>query len=254
MKVINIAQNTEEWQDFKLGKSGGSSMKDLYPARTVTRETAVEYLTSKGVEVDPKAKAGEVLAMLTPQDLGEIKAQGEKKDGFYKLVAERIARPITPNDYADRLNGQPFSMMVRGHLLESEIIAEFEKANKVKVQKRSIIWQRDDNPDSIFSPDAETEDETWSVEAKAPDSHKIIRAWDEDKLPDEYFLQAVKAFVTNDKLKRHTVCLGTDVMPALSFIQFDIYREQIEDEIAEIKSFEDAILKQVNELAARLAF
>lgn len=29
MKVLNIKQNTEEWEEFRKGKSGGSELKDL---------------------------------------------------------------------------------------------------------------------------------------------------------------------------------------------------------------------------------
>lgn len=256
MKTHNFQKNSEEWLSFRLGKSSGSTFKDLYSTRTITREVAKDYLENKGYEVNPKEKASDVIASLTPEDIGAIKADGDKKDQFYKMVAEQVARPITPNDYEDRLNGQAFSMMARGHILEDEIIAEFEKRNKVKVKSTKdecVVWERDDNPQSIFSPDGEVNEE-WSMEAKAPDSHKIIRAWHENQCPQEYYAQAVKAFVTNDKLKRHSVCLGTDVMPSLPFIQFDIYREDIEDDIAEYKAFEDAILEQVNELVERLSF
>lgn len=253
MKIINIEQNTEEWREFRLGKSGGSGLHDLYPARTITKETAVNYLIGKNVDVNPKLSAAAVVEMLTAEDIGVIKAQGDKKDAFYRLVAERIARPITPNDYEDRLNGQKFSMMVRGHLLEPEAISEFEKQNSVNVIKRSIIWQRDDNQDSIYSPDAEVTDE-WTVECKALDSHRMIRAYDEKHYPEEYHEQIVKSFITNEKQDRLSFVMLTDVMPSLPYLQFDIYRHEIEQDIRELRAFEDEILKQAKELADRLSF
>jgi hypothetical protein len=253
MKIINIPQNTEEWREFRLGKSGGSGLHALYPARTITREIAKEYLESKGAIIDSKLKAGEVIDLLTAEDIGYIKAQGDKKDAYYKLVAERVARPITPNDYEDRLNGEKFSMMARGHLLESEASAEFEKRNNVNVIKRSVIWQRDDNQDSIYSPDDEVTDE-WTVEYKALDSHRMIRAYDENHYPEEYHEQIVKSFITNEKQNRLSFVMYTDVMPALPYLQFDIYRNEIEQDILELKAFEDEILKQAKELADRLSF
>jgi len=253
MKKLNIPQNTEEWTEFRKGKSGGSALHALYPSGSITREVAKNYIESRGVFVDPKAKAGAVVEMLTAEDIGIIKAAQDKKDGFYKLVAERIARPITPNDYEDRLNGKKFTMMARGHILEEEAVREFEKRNKVKVDEESIIWQRDDNPDSIVSPDASIGD-TRAVEVKAFDSHRLIRAYDENKYPSECHEQVVKYFIVNEKLETLHFVMYTDVMPSLPYLQFDIKREDVVEDIAELKAFEDAILIQVNELSGRLAF
>lgn len=253
MKVIKFEKNGEDWREFRLGKSGGSGLGALYPARTITREVAKEYLEAKGVFIDKKLKAGEVVEMLTAQEIGEIKAQGEKKDGYYKLIAERIARPITPNDYEDRLNGQKFTMMARGHILEQEGIEEFQRRNNVTVDKDSFVWQREDNKDSIVSPDATIGVEE-AVEVKAFDTHRIIRAFDENHYPSECHEQVVKYFIVNPELKILHFVMYTDVMPALPYVQFDVKREDVEADIEELKAFEDAILAQVNELSERLAF
>lgn len=253
MKVIKFEKNGEEWREFRLGKSGGSGLGSLYPAREITREIAKNYLEAKGEFVDKKLKAGEVVGMLTAEEIGEIKAQGDKKDGYYKLIAERIARPVTPNDYEDRLNGQKFTMMARGHILEEEAVVEFEKRNNVKVDEGSVVWQRDDNEDSIVSPDA-TIGTTRAVEVKAFDTHRIIRAFDENHYPDECHEQVVKYFIVNPELEVLHFVMYTDVMPALPYIQFDVKREDVATDIAELKAFEDAILTQVAELSERLAF
>lgn len=257
MKIINIPQNTEEWSEFRLGKSGGSGLGKLYPSRTITKDVALNYLAkshdSLWVQAYKRASAAEVVEMLTAEDIGIIKAQGDKKDEFYKLVAERVARPITPNDYEDRLDGKKFSMMARGHLLEKEAVAEFEKRNKVKVNTDSIVWQRDDNPDSIVSPDAVIGD-TRAVEVKAFDTHRIIRAFDENCYPPECYEQVVKYFIVNEKLETLHFVMYTDVMPSLPYLQFDIKREDVATDIVELKAFEDAILLQVKELSERLAF
>lgn len=253
MKVINMPQNTEAWLEFHKGKSGGSGLHSLYPSTAITMKAAKDYLEEQGIEVDKKLKAGEVIEMLTAEDIGYIKAQGDKKDAYYKLVAERIARPITPNDYEDRLDGQKFNMMARGHILEPEAIKEFERRTGKKVNKESVTWQRDDNPDSIVSPDGAVGD-AEAVEVKAFDSHRIIRAYDEDRYPEECHEQIVKYFMVNEKLETLYFVMYTDVMPALPYLQFDIIRAQVEDDIAELKAFEDSILKQANELASKLAF
>lgn len=253
MQIIKFEKNSEEWREFRLGKSGGSGLGSLYPAREITMAVAKKYLEDKGEYVDKKLKAAEVIGMLTAEEIGEIKAQGDKKDGYYKLIAERIARPVTPNDYEDRLNGQKFTMMARGHILEQEAIEEFERRNNVKVDKDSVVWQRDDNPNSIVSPDA-TIGEERAVEVKAFDTHRIIRAYDEHHYPDECHEQVVKYFIVNPKLKVLHFVMYTDVMPALPYIQFDIKREDVESDINELKAFEDSILSQIDELSERLAF
>lgn len=253
MKVIKFEKNGEEWREFRLGKSGGSALHNLYPAREITREIAKNFLESKGEYIDKKLKAGEVIDMLTAEEIGQIKAQGDKKDGYYKLIAERIARPVTPNDYEDRLNGQKFSMMARGHILEQEAIEEFEKRNNVKVDPDSVVWERDDNPDSIVSPDA-TIGTKRAVEVKAFDSHRIIRAFDEGHYPSECHEQVVKYFIVNPELEVLHFVMYTDVMPSLPYIQFDVKREDVQTDIDELKAFEDAILVQIGELSSRLAF
>ena len=254
MKIIELEQNTEEWFEFRKGKSGGSGLHDLYPARTITREVAKQYIESRGVFIDPKAKAGNIVEMLTSEDIGIIKAQGDKKDAFYKLVAERIARPITPNDYEDRLDGQKFSMMARGHLLEPEAIAEFAVRNKKVVIGTSVVWERDDNPDSILSPDATIEFNKEVVEVKCLDSHRMIRAYHENHYPTEYHEQIVKYFIVNEELETLHFVMYTDVMPALQYLQFDVKREELTEDIKELQAFEDEILKQVNALSEELAF
>lgn len=265
MKIINIPQNTEEWQEFRLGKSGGSGLGKLYPASKPNKTELVEYCKANGIEYTKPAPTkkdidkrsdmtiDEILEQLTSEQLGEMKAQGDKKDAYYKLVAERVARPITPNDYEDRLDGQKFSMMVRGHILEQEAVEEFEKRNSVKVHTDSVIWQRDDNESSIVSPDAVIGD-TRAVEVKAFDTHRIIRAYDENTYPAECHEQIVKYFIVNEKLETLHFVMYTDVMPSLPYLQFDITREDVADDITELTAFEDAILKQVDELAERLAF
>lgn len=232
MKVIEISQNSEEWLEFRLGKSSGSRAGKLIPSPRMTK----------------------ALEALTPEELGEYKADLEKKDEFYKLVAERVARPITPNDYVDRLEGQKFSMMARGHILEPEALMAFEAQTGLKTIKRSVVWQSDDDPNSIISPDAEIEGKNEAVEVKCPDSHVIIRAWHEGQYPKEYKWQVVKYFSTNENLEKLHFVLYTDVMPALPILIFEIDREDVFGEIAEYIAFEQSILEQVNDMVEKLSF
>jgi hypothetical protein len=264
MKVIRFEKNGEEWREFRLGKSGGSGLNGLYPSTNPSYEQLKQYCIDNGLEYERQSKAtkqvkmvrmtaDEILEQMTVEDLARIKASGKKKDKFYKLVAERIARPITPNDYEDRLNGQKFTMIARGHILEEEAIKEFELRNNVKVDTGSVVWVRDNNEDSIVSPDA-TIGTTRAVEVKAFDTHRIIRAYDENHYPEECHEQVVKYFIVNPDLEVLHFVMYTDVMPALPYIQFDIKREDVMKDVRELEAFEDAILVQAKELSKRLAF
>lgn len=232
MIVHDIPQNEEAWFEFRKGKSSGSRGQKLMPSPRMTK----------------------AMSDLEPEELGRYKASLPKKDEFYRLVAEEVARPITPNDYEDRLNGQKYSMMARGHILEPEAIKAFEAHTGLKTLERSVVWQRDGCERSILSPDAEIESDTEAVEVKCPDSHVIIRAWDEQEYPSEYKWQVVKYFVTNEKLQKLHFVLYTDVMPSLPILIFEIKREDILKEIIEYTAFEDSILRQASELVERLSF
>lgn len=269
MQVLQFEKNSEAWLEFKLGKAGGSDASKLLPKVQPPKDLTAEYVARLGLKTseptptksDPdKEKSLSVEAMLsqlTQAQLGVLKALQPKKDEFYRLIAERVARPITPNDYEDRLNGQKFSMMARGHILEPEAIALFEEKTGKKTDKGCVVWQRDDNPNSILSPDAPITTNgkaTEAVEVKCPDSHVMIRAWHEKAYPEEYEEQALKYFVNNDDLETLYLTLYTDVIPALPILIFEIRRKDVKDDIEMYRAFEDEILRQADELAAKLAF
>lgn len=270
MNIIPVNEdlhNAPHLDEFRLGKSSGSRANKLMPAGMPIKDTVIMFAESKGykttelapTKADPsKVKQLSIEAItsqFTYSDIGELKALDSKKDEFYRLVAEKVARPITPNDYTDRLpEGHEFSMMARGHLLESEAIAAFEEKTGLKTLKRSVIWQSSDNPESILSPDAEIDGANEAVEVKAPDSHVIVRAYHENAFPKEYHWQRIKYFVTNEKLEKLYSVLYTDVMPALPIMIFELTREEVQEDIEQFRAFENSILIQANKLVEELSF
>jgi hypothetical protein len=257
VRVLKFQKNSEDWREFRDGKSGGSEFSKLYPKANPKKEIVEGALKKAGLIYDSKQSVDTLLGLLTPEQKGEVKASQDWKDEVYKLIAQRVARPITPNDYADELNGQPFSMMARGHILEPQAVAMFEGVTGLKADEDCVVWVRDDNENSYVSPDAAVTKRgvvEISAEMKCPDSHVIIRAWHENKYPEDYHHQAIKHFIVNKGLKKHYICLFTDVMPALPFVMFCIERKDVENEIRELEAFENAILQQVAELTEKLAF
>lgn len=259
MKVRHIEQNTEEWLEYRKGKSGGSEFKDLWIAGLPRKEAIIAKLEEDGQELtsaDKKERVTVLAAMLEPEELAELKLEAEPKKRYYEMLAEKYARPITPNDYADRLNGHTFSMMARGHILEPEAVAKFCEVTGKTVDEDSVVWESDDCPFIYISPDAAITSEDGkvreAVEVKCLDSAETIKAFLIGRYPKEYDPQIIKYFVVNEDLEVLHFILYTDVIPGLELQIFDIKREEIADLIEDARTFEIGIMQMFERDAAKL--
>ena len=125
MKILKIQQNSEEWLEFRKGKSGGSEFGDLFPTKAPLKADIMAVLTAKGVEFNKTDKMDVLLRKMQPEDIARLKLEMDLKDHYYELLASSVARDLTPNDYADRIpNIANMTKLefaaARGHLLESE--------------------------------------------------------------------------------------------------------------------------------------
>ena len=249
MKVIEFEKNSEDWREFRVGKSGGSEFDSLYFAGLPLVGLMKERLDELQIDYTKTAKAPELASLLSPDDLAKLKLTAEPKKRYYEMVAERCARPITPNDYEDRLNGATFSMMQRGHILEPEAIAKFNEATKLKADPRCVVWVRDDNPNIYISPDATIADKDGkvrqAVEVKCLSNAETVKAYLTAKYPSEYNPQIIKYFVVNDELEKLYFVLYTDTIPGLELQTFEIKRSDIAPYIAEARAFEDEIMRRI---------
>lgn len=197
-----------------------------------------------------------IRAMLTEDELNELYANVQINDSIYKLIAQRIAKPINPNDYADRIpEGATYSAMLRGQILEDEareLISE--KLGKKIIPGR--VWQSEVNEYMICSPDGEFEDETEAVEIKCLDSWKVVKAYYEKHPPSEYKPQILQYFIVNDKLKKLYFCIYSDVFsnPKLGLQIFELNREDYKEEIEIVKRVENATLELVEKEVQKLMF
>ena len=189
MKILDINQNSEEWLEYRKGKSGGSAFGKIYK---------VNGRTNDGI-----------------------------KDQFFTMLAERVARPMTPNDYMDRVpEGVSFSWAVRGHILEPEAAKAFELKTG-KVLDDGKVWASDSDLNSYISPDRVIVSPDGkireAVEIKCLSSEKVLKVWwdkmhneyDTDMwcIPsNEYQAQVLKYFMVNDDLRLYTGCF----IPTLS--------------------------------------
>lgn len=259
MKVLKIQQNSEEWLEFRKGKSGGSEFKDLWIPGYPLKSKIIEQLEKDGQPLPPEDKklaVADLAGMLEPEELAELKLSGEPKERYYEIIAERVARPITPNDYVEQLGGEPFSMMARGHILEPEAIAAFEEKTGKKVDEESCVWISDYDPNAYVSPDGCITSEDGkireAIEVKCLDSPKVVKAYLTGKYPKEYMPQALKYFMVNDDLETLHFVIYTDVIPGLELQIFEIKREEMEELYVEAKVFEKVVLERIEKDASKI--
>nr|DAO58249.1 MAG TPA: Exonuclease [Caudoviricetes sp.] len=254
MKILDIEQRSQEWLDFHEGRISGSSAKDYSSVRYIPKAELVEFAESKGYEFPKNLTMDNIKAMLTEDELNELYANVQINDSIYKLIAQRIAKPINPNDYT-LPEGATYSAMLRGQILEEEareLISE--KLGKKIIPGR--VWQSDVNEYMICSPDGEFEDETEAVEIKCLDSWKVVKAYYEKHPPSEYKPQILQYFVVNEKLKKLYFCIYSDVFssPELGLQIFELNREDYKEEIEIVKRVQNATLKLVEREVQKLMF
>jgi len=216
MNILDLDQNSEEWFEYRKGKSGGSAFGKIYKVNG--------------------------------------KNNSELRDQFFNMLAERVARPMTPNDYMDRVpEGVTFSWAVRGHILEPDAAKAFSvKYNKVLEDGK--VWASDDTYGSYVSPDRVIKSSDGkireAVEIKCLSSEKVLKVWwDKRQLKDgqsdflaipnnEYKAQVLKYFMVNDDLETLYWIVYTDLIPELELQVLKIRRFDVQTYVDEAKEVE----------------
>lgn len=260
MKILDLEQRSQEWLDFHEGRISGSSAKDYSSVRYIPKAELVEFAESKGYDFPKNLTMDNIRAMLTEDELNELYANVQINDSIYKLIAQRIAKPINPNDYADRIpEGATYSAMLRGQILEEEardLISE--KLGKQIIPGR--VWQSDVNEYMICSPDGEIVDDTGkvseAVEIKCLDSWKVVKAYYEKRPPLEYEAQIIQYFLVNENLQKLYFCIYSDVFtnPDLGLQIFELKREDYREKIELTGRVQNATLGLVEKEVQKLMF
>lgn len=260
MKILDLEQRSQEWLDFHEGRISGSSAKDYSSVRYIPKVELVEFAESKGYDFPKNLTMDNIKAMLTEDELNELYANVQINDSIYKLIAQRIAKPINPNDYADRIpDGATYSAMLRGQILEEEareLISE--KLGKKIIPGR--VWQSDVNEYMICSPDGEIVDDTGkvseAVEIKCLDSWKVVKAYYEKHPPLDYEAQIIQYFLVNENLQKLYFCIYSDVFtnPDLGLQIFELKREDYREKIELTGRVQNATLGLVEREVQKLMF
>lgn len=260
MKILDLEQRSQEWLDFHEGRISGSSAKDYSSVRYIPKAELAEFAESKGYEFPKNLTMDNIRAMLTEDELNELYANVQINDSIYKLIAQRIAKPINPNDYADRIpEGATYSAMLRGQILEEEareLISE--KLGKQIIPGR--VWQSEENEYMICSPDGEIVDDTGkvseAVEIKCLDSWKVVKAYYEKHPPLDYEAQIIQYFLVNENLQKLYFCIYSDVFtnPDLGLQIFELKREDYREKIELTGRVQNATLGLVEREVQKLMF
>ena len=260
MKILDLEQRSQEWLDFHEGRISGSSAKDYSSVRYIPKAELVEFAESKGYDFPKNLTMDNIKAMLTEDELNELYANVQINDSIYKLIAQRIAKPINPNDYADRIpEGATYSAMLRGQILEDEareLISE--KLGKQIIPGR--VWQSEENEYMICSPDGEIVDDTGkvseAVEIKCLDSWKVVKAYYEKHPPLDYEAQIIQYFLVNENLQKLYFCIYSDVFtnPDLELQIFELKREDYREKIELTGRVQNATLGLVEREVQKLMF
>lgn len=260
MKILDLEQRSQEWLDFHEGRISGSSAKDYSSVRYIPKAELIEFAESKGYDFPKNLTMDNIKAMLTEDELNELYANVQINDSIYKLIAQRIAKPINPNDYADRIpEGATYSAMLRGQILEDEareLISE--KLGKQIIPGR--VWQSEENEYMICSPDGEIVDDSGkvseAVEIKCLDSWKVVKAYYEKHPPLDYEAQIIQYFLVNENLQKLYFCIYSDVFtnPDLGLQIFELKREDYREKIELTGRVQNATLGLVEKEVQKLMF
>jgi len=169
------------------------------------------------------------------------KRGGKPKIGYYELIAERVAIPHNGESYMDR-----------GHRLEDDAIARFEKETGKKVNSDLVIWQRDDNEYIAISPDGYI-GKKEALECKCLSSPRHIEALLTNKVPSEYEEQTLQYFIVNDALTTLYLVFYDPSMPK-GFFYLTIKRKDVKDKVEEYLELERKLLSEIDEIEKQLTF
>jgi hypothetical protein len=171
-----------------------------------------------------------------------VKRGTGKKIGSYQLIADKLGIPADDERPMDR-----------GHRLEKEAVAMFAKESGKQVDDDSLqMWTREDNPNIAYSPDAVVSP-IETLEIKCLGSARHIEALITNEIPAEYEFQKLQSFIVNDKQETLYFAFYDPRLLSKPFFYFTIHREDIAEEIAKYKEYQENELVWVNDWVKKLS-
>jgi hypothetical protein len=203
--IIKQFETEKEWMENRAGKITGSSLGDI----VILRDT------------------------------------GNEKIGFWKLLAEKLAKPRD-------IDEKP---MDRGHELEPIAIDILTEKLGIEFDKSLTMWEREDDNNIAISPDGFTKDLTKAVEVKCKNSAQHIQCYYEKQYPKEHYFQFLQYFIVNDKLEElYVVMYDPSFIDKLQFHYFIITREEVKEDIEKYLEYQRLKLEKINNMVLELSF
>lgn len=173
------------------------------------------------------------------------KKSTDRKVGFYQLIADRLA--IEPDDE---------DAMERGHRLEDEAMQMFKEKTGKEVEKVGLCVS-DINENIALSPDGLIKVKgkySEAVEIKCLGSARHIEAIVENKLPKDYYFQALQYFIVIDELEKLHFGFYDPRIPAKPFHIIEVTRNEMFADIEMYRDQQIKILEEVKEIVEMLSF
>jgi putative phage-type endonuclease len=167
------------------------------------------------------------LGKATGSDFKSIVGRKDATERYrYQLIAERLMG-IPEGDE---------NPMGRGTRLEPIARDLFVEKYGKSVHEAGLI-QSDEFKDLAVSPDGFIgEGYEHQLEIKCLAAWKHVKTYVEKTAPEEYYPQAIAAFISNEMLKRFTFCFYHDLMPEhLKMFTIEIARGDVEADIQNYK-------------------
>ena len=254
MSKILKFQDRETWMLGRRGKVSGTRLKEAVSTAGVSKDALVNFLAASEIEFKKSDTIAKLSELLSPDQLKALRVSAlvdaEKKKGFWKLVAERIALPADDDE----------SPMDRGTRLEDDAIERFTKETDIKVNTDLVIFAREDNPSIAISPDGYIEPTkgkkiTEMTEVKCLGSESHVEAYYTKKIPSDFHYQKLQYFIVNDDLKKlHWIFYDPRYPENLQFFVIEVLRKEVQEEVELLLAYQNQMLSEVDQIVNELTF
>lgn len=296
-KLISLKQNTPEWMEFRRGKIGGSGLGGIWQQRAYTAEDMRTLLESRNFDFDayleqlkkenPRKRTvtiDDMKLLLTDDDKEELQSGGDRKIGFYEVLAEQVS--IAPQDDEDEMQWR--DARDRGHGLEDAaaqdaaailgkniakvgcIVAEPEPDDKkedvalydsIYNSPDRIILPADIDPIKYLDEDGDVIvevfeqnpfDITEQMEVKCLKASKHLMAWHTRRIPEDYWTQKVQYFITNKKLETLYWVFHNPLVPIMPTFILVVKREDLGHWPQTLVRYQKRMVREMNVLKERI--
>lgn len=177
---------------------------------------------------------------------------GATKAGVWRAAAESLIGTQVLAE--EELTAE--QVMQRGHDLEPEAIARFERETGKKVKRGIVGWEREDDPRIALSPDGSI-GKTEAVEVKCFLSPKHVEALYTRAIPKNtggYEEQRLQYFIVNKKLKTLYYVFYHPGFPApLDYLCLKFTRKELAADIAKVEAAEQDAVAKVRDIVNKVS-